>query len=72
MGLLDLFHHGKGMTNRLGGDRTGHQQSDVQGLGNLAKVRARVEDLLDPVLDSVEAILRNGDGQRGEELLLSR
>src|SRR3990172_8892190 len=57
---LDLFHHRKGVAHRLGGQRP----------GDLLLRRPQVEDLLDAVLDSVEAVLGDRHRQCRELLVL--
>ena len=58
------------MPHGLGRQRAAHQQPDVERLRDLRLRRALVEDLLDAVVDSVEAVLGDGDGERGQLLVL--
>jgi hypothetical protein len=58
------------MAHRFGGERAPHQQSDVERLGDLGLGRALVEDLLDPMLDSVEAVLGDRHRERRQFLVL--
>jgi hypothetical protein len=52
-----LLDDRKRVSDRFHGQRTAHQHADVEGLGNLFVRRSQVEDLLDAVIDSVEAVL---------------
>jgi hypothetical protein len=69
--LLELVHHAEGVTGGFGGQGAAHEQADVQGLGDLRVGRTQVEDLLDSVIDSVEAVLRNGHRQRRQLLVFA-
>ena len=60
------------MADGLGRQRPPHEQPDVQRLADLHVRRALVEDLLDAVVDSVEAVLRDRHRQRGQLLVLLR
>ena len=60
------------MTHGLDRERPAHQDADVDGLGDLGVRRALVEDLLDSMIDSVEAVLRDRHCQRRELLVLLR
>ncbi len=51
-------------------ERPAHQQPDIHGLRQLRLGPIQVEDLLDSVLDSVEAILGDGDGECHQLLVL--
>jgi hypothetical protein len=50
--------------------RAAHEQSDVEGLGDFRLAGALVEDLLDPMIDSVEAVLRHRHRQSRQLLVL--
>ena len=52
------------MADGLHGQRAAHQHADVERLRDLLIRGSQVEDLLDSVVDSVEAVLGNGDCQR--------
>ncbi len=51
-------------------ERPAHQQPHIHGFRQLRLGPIQVEDLLDSVLDSVEAILGDGDGERHQLLVL--
>jgi hypothetical protein len=55
--LPELLHHGEGVADRLRRQRAAHQEPDVERFGDLLVGGAQVEDLLDAVVDSVEAVL---------------
>jgi hypothetical protein len=59
--LPKLLHDGEGVADGLGCQRAAHQEPDIQGFGDLLVGRPQVEDLLDAVVDSVEAVLGHGD-----------
>jgi hypothetical protein len=52
-----LFEHRERVADGLDGERAAHQHADVQRLRDLGIRGALVEDLLDAVVDSVEAVL---------------
>jgi hypothetical protein len=53
----ELLEDRERVPDRFHGERTTHEHADVQRLGDLGVSGALVEDLLDAVIDSVEAIL---------------
>src|SRR5262245_47423587 len=67
---LDLVHHLVRVTHRLHRQRTAHQERDVERLRDFFLARPEAEDLLDPMIDSVEAVLRDGNGERHQLLVL--
>ena len=58
------------MAHRLRRQGATHRQADVQGLRQLGVGPAQVEDLLDTMVNSFEAVLRHRHGQRHELLVL--
>lgn len=58
--LADLRQHLEGVAHRFGRQGSPHQQADVQRLRQLRVRPAQVEDLLDTMVNSVEAVLRDG------------
>src|SRR5574341_345553 len=66
---LDLPHHAVGVPHRLAGEGAAHEQRHVQRLGDLGLRGTQVEDLLHPMVDSLEAVLRDGHRQ-GHQLLV--
>ena len=57
------------MAHGLDRERAAHQEPDIHGLCQLGIGPIQVEDLLDAMLDSVKAVLRDGDGQRHQLLV---
>src|SRR6266478_425449 len=66
---LDLVHDGEGVADGFHADRPTHDGADIQRFRDLGVRRAQVEDLLHAVLDSVEAVLDDRDGE-GRQLLV--
>jgi hypothetical protein len=58
----DLRRHFEGVPHRLGRQGATHQQTHVQGLRQLGVGPTQVEDLLDAMVNSVEAVLRDRHG----------
>src|SRR5262245_48741089 len=65
-----LLHDLEGVAHGLHGQAAAHVERDVERLRDLAIRRTQVEDLLHAVLDSLPAVRDDGDGQRGQLLVL--